>query len=320
MGRVKIQKLYESIEKEDYNILGGKGAHLAELLDLKMPVPSGFVLPTTCFNLFLEKSDYYQRIKSILQNPINFENILEVSKQLQDSIIHSKFQERFLIEVKNAWEELSKHIKIDYVAVRSSATVEDLETASFAGQAETFLCIDNLDDLFKAIKQCWASLYSPSALMYYLTNAITIDKVKMAVIIQKMVNSDLAGVMFTADVVNKDPSKILINITWGFGETIADGKVDADEILIAKDTLKILNIRIGKKEKMSIRNVNACGTRIIETPPNKRNCCCISEEKIIELAKIGLKIEKQFKHYQDIEFAIENNEIKILQSRPVTTM
>ncbi|NVM02795.1 MAG: PEP/pyruvate-binding domain-containing protein [Candidatus Helarchaeota archaeon] len=320
MGIVKIQKLYESIKEKNFDILGGKGAHLAKLLDLKMPVPSGFVLPTTCFKLFLEKSDYYQRIQSILQNPINFENILEVSKQLQDSIMHSKFPEKFLIEVEKAWEELSKHTKIEYVAVRSSATVEDLETASFAGQAETFLCIDNLDHLYKSIKDCWASLYSPRALMYCLTNNILVDKVQMAVIVQKMVNSDIAGVMFTADVVNKDPSKILINITWGFGETIADGKVDADEILIDKDTLKILNIRIGKKELMSIRNVNACGTRIIETPHNKRDCCCITEEKIIEIAKIGLEIEKKFKYYQDIEFAIENNEIKILQSRPVTTM
>ncbi|MFX1449994.1 MAG: PEP/pyruvate-binding domain-containing protein, partial [Promethearchaeota archaeon] len=239
---------------------------------------------------------------------------------LQDSIMYSKFQEKFLLEVKKAWEELSSYINIDYVAVRSSATVEDLETASFAGQAETFLCIDNFDNLLKSIKQCWASLYSPSALMYCLTNKIPVEKVQMAVVVQKMVNSDIAGVMFTADVVNKDPNRILINITYGFGETIADGKVDADEILVEKETLKILNIRIGKKEFMSIRNKDACGTRVIETPPNKRECCCITEEKIIELAKIGLEIEKKFKHYQDIEFAIEKNEIKILQSRPVTTM
>jgi len=320
LGRLKIQKLYETIENQNIEMLGGKGAHLAKLLTFGMPVPHAFVIPTTCFNIFLQKSDYFDRIQGILENPINFENILEVSKQLVDSIMFSNFQDKFAEEIKKAWDELVQKANVDYVAVRSSATVEDLETASFAGQAETFLCIDSLPNLFKAIKQCWASLYSPSALMYCLTNNIPVKNVKMAVIVQKMVNSDISGVMFTADVVNKDSSKILINITWGLGETIADGKVEADEILIDKKSLKILKIRIGQKEVMSIRNTDACGTQIIDTPPEKRSCCCVSEEKLIELAKKGLEIENHFKHYQDIEFAIEDNEIRILQSRPVTTM
>ncbi|MHA1299184.1 MAG: PEP/pyruvate-binding domain-containing protein [Candidatus Helarchaeota archaeon] len=317
---MKILKLYEKIEQDNINVLGGKGAHLAKLMNLGLPVPYGFVIPTTCFNIFIEKSDYSDRIQGILQNPIDFENILEVSKQLEDSITFSKYPDKFAEAVKKAWEELTQKADIKYVAVRSSATVEDLETASFAGQAETFLCIDSLPNLFQAIKQCWASLYSPSALMYCLTNNIPIKNVKMAVVVQKMVNSDAAGVMFTADVVNKNPNKILINVTWGLGETIADGKVDADEILVDKETLEIEKIRIGRKEVMSVRNHNACGTQVIETPPSKKECCCITEEKIIEIAQIGLEIEKKFKHYQDIEFAIEKDEIKILQSRPVTTM
>ena len=229
MGRLKIQKLWEKIEEQNIETLGGKGAHLAKLLELGMPVPYGFVIPTTCFKLFLDKSDYKDRITGILENPINFDNILEVSKQLQDSIMFSKYQNKFAEEIKKAWEELREKAQVDHVAVRSSATVEDSETKSFAGQAETFLYIDSLQNLFQAIKQCWASLYSPSALMYCLTNNITLANVQMAVVVQKMIKSEVAGVMFTADVVNKDPDKILINITWGLGETIADGKVDADE-------------------------------------------------------------------------------------------
>lgn len=320
MGRLKINNLFERLDKEDIKRVGGKAYHLSELFKLNLPIPHGFVIPTEVFKIFLENSENCKEIQSLLENEITYDNLIEISEQIQNLIINTELPDEVLKELKKAWIELSRAEKVEHVAVRSSATVEDSSNISFAGQADTLLCINNLNNLFTAIKQCWASLYSTRATMYCLTNNISIKNAQMAIIVQKMVNSDVSGVLFTADVVNKDPNKILINSTWGFGETIADGKVEPDEILMDKGSLKILNYKIGKKELMSIRNPKTSGTILIKTPEEKQNLPCLSEEQLIELGKISLKIEKHFKCYQDIEFAIENNEIRILQARPVTTM
>ena len=230
-------------------------------------------------------------------------------------------------ELKISYNQFRNGIEeSDSFAVRSSATIEDSNKFSFAGQADTYLFINSFEGLLISLKNCWASLFSPGALLYLLQmkkqgvldSLITI---KMAVVVQKMVESEISGVLFTVNVMTNNDNEMLINSTWGLGETIADNKINPDMIIINKENYNISNIVIGEKEKRSMRNPEGTpDTLLIENELESRNICSLNETQLFQLCLLGEKIENIFQCPQDIEWAIENEKIYILQTRPITTL
>ncbi len=319
----KIKVLYDLgvLGKDAIHIMGGKAAHLGELIKKGLPIPEGFVLSTSTFERFINNSPFRQKIREILDKEIQLTEIIQTSQILRNFLLQTEMHSELEQPILKRFNELRTLAPDDFqVAVRSSANIEDLSETSFAGQADSFLCITSDEELIDSIKNCWASLYSARALMYIQQMIkVPLNLVNMGVIIQRMVNSEIAGVMFTANVLTKDRNQVLINATWGFGETIADGKVEPDSIVVDKRTREIVKTRIGAKSRMSVKNPGQCGTVLVETASEKQHVLCLTENQIRDLVQYGIQIESHFGNRpQDIEWAIENNKIKMLQSRDIT--
>jgi len=319
-----VQNLSES--HSDSNLLGGKGSNLVKLIKTGIQVPPGFIINTHAYKKFLRESYNSDKLKEIMLLPLEQKTVLRASKMIQLIILKSKIPKDIIDEIKVVLEQICEEIDGEaFFAVRSSATVEDSSKFSFAGQADTFLYNKTLNLVLTSLKECWMSLFSPRALLYILQMRkkgfnISLLDIQMAVIVQKMVNSKVSGVLFTANVVNNDKSQIFLNSTWGLGETIADNSVNPDTIIIDKEPFKIIKRIIGKKEKKSIQNPKGLGTILIDNDPKYREKCSLTEDQIYRLYELALKIENAFKCPQDIEWAIENETIYTLQTRPITTL
>lgn len=321
MSKIKLLYNLGDLGKDAIHAIGGKAAHLGELIKHGIPIPEGFVLSTSAFERFINRSPYRDTIRAILEKEIQLTEIMTISEQLQKYLLKTDFPPDLQDPIIQRFEQLRDSAPANFqVAVRSSANVEDLSETSFAGQADTYLCIRTGEDLIDAIKHCWASLYSARALMYVQQMIkVPLNLVNMGVIVQRMVNSDVAGVMFTANVITKDKTQALINATWGFGETIADGQVEPDSVTVDKNSMRIIKTRIGTKEKMSVRNPNQCGTVLEMTPVDKCGVLCLSDLQICELVEMGKRIEALFgQRPQDIEWAFEMGKLMALQSRDIT--
>ncbi len=314
--------------KPDTALLGGKGSNLIKLIKMKLSakVPPGFIINTNCFKKFLKESKYYDQLSKLLEKTLNPKEILHHSAKITKLILESKIPKKIIESIEGAFDKLvkGKDIGLSF-AVRSSATIEDSSKFSFAGQAESYLYNLTFHDLLQSLKNCWASLFSPRAILYMLHMKklgvnFSLKNIHMAVIVQKMVNSQISGVLFTSNVVNSDSNQMLINSTWGLGNTIVDNLIIPDSIIIKKNKFEVLKRIIGKKKKKSIKNPEGAHTVIVETYPKLRTICSLNDNQLRQLHNLGLKIEKEFNFPQDIEWAIENDEIFILQSRPITTL
>ncbi|MEM4588244.1 MAG: phosphoenolpyruvate synthase, partial [Nanopusillaceae archaeon] len=206
-----------------------------------------------------------------------------------------------------------------YVAVRSSATAEDLPNASFAGQQATLLNVKGVEKLLEAVKKCWASLWTARAINYRAHMGFDHMKVALAVVIQKQIFSKKSGIMFTIHPVTNDTSKIVIEASWGLGESVVSGEVTPDEYIVDKNTMKIEEVKINEKKIMTVYDEQTL-TKKVEVPNEIKNVRCLSDEEVLKLAEFGKKIEEHYKHPQDIEFAIDDFGIWIVQTRPVTTI
>ena len=312
--------------KPNTALLGGKGSNLIKLIKMKAKVPPGFIINTNCFKKFLNESKYYDQLSKLLAKNLNPKEILRHSAKITRLILESKIPKKIIESIEVALDKLvkGKDIGLSF-AVRSSATIEDSSKFSFAGQAESFLHNLTLHDLLQSLKNCWASLFSPSSILYMLHMRklgvnFSLKNVHMAVIVQQMVNSQISGVLFTSNVINNDSNQMLINSTWGLGNTIADNLIIPDFIVIKKSKFEVLKRIIGKKKKKSIKNPEGAHTVMVENYPKSRTICSLNDNQLRQLHNLGLKIEKEFNFPQDIEWAIENDEIFILQSRSITTL
>jgi len=309
------------------NLYGGKGANLIKLVKEGFDVPYGFIINTKSYNEFLESSEYSKQITELLTKEFNSKDILQHSTRLKSLILKSKIPEVVIQELKISYNQFRNGIEeSNSFAVRSSATIEDSNIFSFAGQADTYLFINSFEDLLISLKNCWASLFSPGALLYLLQMKKkgvldSLINIRMAVVVQKMVESEISGIMFTVNVITNNNNEMLINSTWGLGGTIADNIIYPDMIIINKENYTISNIVIGEKEKRSIRNPKGTpDTIFIENELESRNICSLNETQLFQLCLLGEKIENIFQCPQDIEWAIENEKIYILQTRPITTL
>lgn len=316
---------FEECNKSALALVGGKNANLGEMVNAGIRVPPGFAVTSRAFQQYMDEASLWDQIRDTLSD-VSVDDIKAVSKAgsaIRKAILSTPIPDEIQKEIITAYSSLSHRCGVTDlpVAVRSSATAEDLEDASFAGQQDTYLWIWGNDEVVKATHDCWASLFTDRAIIYRMRVGFPQDGVLISVGIQKMVNSRSAGVMFTLDPVTGDRSKITIDANWGFGESIVQGMVSPDNFILSKKSLSIKQSIIGQKDQRFV--ANGCGTIVEPVPSEQQVIPCISAGEVIEIAKMGMLIEKHYGSPQDIEWAIDGDlpfpeNTFSTQSRPVT--
>jgi pyruvate,water dikinase len=317
-----ILKWFEEISKADVLQAGGKGANLGEMVKAGLPVPPGFVITAQAYNLFIQESGLAAKIKRRL-NSLDIDDNVQLrrkSKEIQRLITEAEVPAQIRKEVTKAYHMLSQKDGVDaqFIAVRSSATMEDSETASFAGMNSTFLNVRGEDALIQKVKECWASLYG-GRVIFYRAKKEFFEEPAIAAVVQKMVNSDKAGVMFTVNPANNDTRSLVIEAAFGLGEVVVGGNVAPDLYVIDKKTLQIKDVQLGQKNFKIIRATDGENESITLSPTEAKKRV-LSDEEVIEIAKIGLRDEQHYGSPQDTEWAIEGKQKYIVQSRPITTL
>jgi pyruvate,water dikinase len=302
----------ENIERGELNLVGGKALNLATILNSGIRTAPGFCITTEAFKSAVPPA-LYERLKQ--------SSVFEDQRLKNDTIIIPKDLEEKII----AAYHLLVRSGVDAnpaVAVRSSATVEDSATSSFAGQLKSFLGVRGDEQLLEAVKNCWTSAFTPRAQAYIKNRNVLPESILISVLIQLMVDSEVSGIAFTINPIDGDFSKIVIEAAWGLGETVVSGTITPDTYFLDKETLEIFYKNIAEKPFMLVMNNQASGTVRLELPRQKQSKECLGLAQLQALAEISKDLEKLFSHPQDIEWAISkvDGEIYILQSRPITTI
>jgi len=317
----------EDVRKDDIPLVGGKCANLGELTAKGVHVPPGFAVTAEAFRQFLEETKIGEVIHKTLGNsngskdPKQYE---EASEEIRKILESAPMPPDIAGKVRNAYRELCEKTgdKNVNVAVRSSATSEDLPDASFAGQQDTYLNVQGEDQLVHYVQKCWGSLYTPRAIFYREEKGFPHDKVLISVGVQKMVMSKSSGVAFTLDPINGDPSKIVIESTWGLGEALVAGIVRPDRFVVDKGTMQLIHKEIVPKMIEHIPNDKTGLTMQSDVPVERRNVSSLTDEQVIEIAKVAVDIEDHYHTPQDIEFAVEHgasgSSLFVVQTRPET--
>ena len=312
---------FRDVDKDDVALVGGKGANLGELTKAGLPVPPGFIVTSEAYYDFLESTDIDLKIEKLLKN-LDVNNTKELhskATEIKKVMMSKPMPQKIAKEISAAYQQLyTKGSSNFYVAVRSSATAEDLPEASFAGQQKTFLNISGTENVLKAVRMAWASLFEARAIYYRQVNNFEHMKVGLAVPIQKMIQSEKSGIMFTSDPVSNDREKIVIEAGWGLGEAIVSGSVTPDRYVVSKKDLKIERREINQQD-WKIAKVNEVNKHI-SVPKDEQKKQKLADEEIKKLAEFGEKIDEYYQFPQDIEWAIEGKNIYFVQSRPVTTL
>ncbi len=308
-------KLFNNLSKKDISMAGGKGASLGEMSQARIPVPPGFLVLAPAFEGFLKETDINVEIDAMWKriNIKDVENIEENSEIIRGVILKKKFPEKLGKEILKEFDRLGEK----YVAVRSSATAEDSKIDAWAGQLESELYVTR-NNLLESIQKCWASLYTPRALFYRVERELKRKQVSVAVVIQKMINSEVSGVCFTVHPVTQDKDQMVIEACWGLGEALVQGIITPDSYVIEKSTLKLIDINVNSQEKQITRRGKETKTVIVSKIQKEKQK--LSEKQIKELAKICLQIERHYQSPQDIEWALGRGKFYITQSRPITTL
>jgi pyruvate, water dikinase len=314
---------FEEVGRGDIPLVGGKGANLGEMLRAGIPVPSGFIVTADAYGRFIEQSGLRPKIEAILNNldVQDSDALQKASRDIERMIIDATVPTEIAEEIKRRYREMGE----PPVAVRSSATAEDLPEASFAGQQSTFLNVISADRVVQAVKECWASLFEARAIFYRSENAFEHMKVKIAVPVQRMVQSEFSGVMFTVEPVSSDRSKITVEAIVGLGEGLVSGEISPDMYIVDKASMRIVEKRVAEQDRKLSRTEVGAGKGIAdiswqEVPANLRSAQKLSDEEVLEVAQIGKRIEEHYGFPQDIEWAKEDHKFYIVQTRPVTTL
>jgi phosphoenolpyruvate synthase/pyruvate phosphate dikinase len=311
----KFIKSFIDITKGDVAIAGGKGASLGELTRHGIPVPPGFVLLSSAFENFLERTNIKNKINSILNAVVleRRQTIENASQKIQSLILEAIIPSDILDQI----EAFFKQLDTTYVAVRSSATAEDSADAAWAGQLETYLNTTK-QNLITNIKKCWASLFSPRAIFYRLEKVSDNQNISVAVVVQKMVESDISGTAFTVHPITEDYDNMVIEAGYGLGEAIVGGLITPDNYIIKKSEMTVIEKNISMQSIMIVRTQEE--TREQMVPEKLRKLQKLNDDQIIGLAKICSNIEKHYGFPCDIEWALEKGKVYITQSRPITTL
>ena len=315
-------KKFEELSKSDIGIAGGKGANLGELTQAGIPVPPGFVVTAQAYEYFMDEAGINDKVMSILDEiDINDTKALQAAaEEIKSIIIESDIPEDLVMFIREYYNELCQRVDEDDtdVAIRSSATAEDLPEASFAGQQDTFLHVSGDEEVIEYIRKCWASLFEARAIFYREENNFEHSKVYIAVVVQKMAFADKAGVMFT---VNPSTGEeiALIEGSWGLGEAVVSGDVTPDNYQVDKKDNEIINVTISDKKVMYTND--ASGTSVkVEVPEEKRKERVLSDDELIELTEMGKRVQAHYGEPMDTEWAFEKDNLYLLQARPITTL
>ena len=312
---------FDEITKNDIAVVGGKGANLGEMTAAGIPVPEGFVVTADAYFSFLEQAKLPDKIKNLMDSLDvgDSKQLQRVANEVQRVIKNASIPPEIVTEIKEAYAGLGSGL----VAVRSSATAEDLPEASFAGQQSTYLNIGDEERVVSAVHGCWASLFEARAIFYREEQGFDHFKVGIAVPVQRMVQSESSGVMFTVEPVTSATNQIVIEAIYGLGEAIVSGEENPDLYVVDKEELRIISKKLSQQDRKLVinpdrRNVN---TNVwVAVPETMQKLQKLSDEDIVALAGIGKSIEKHYQFHQDIEWAKEGDSIYIVQTRPVTTM
>ncbi len=316
-----VQK-FEDLNKSDIGIAGGKGANLGELTQAGIPVPPGFVVTAETYEKFMEDSGINDKVLDILdQIDINDTKALQAAaEEIKSIIIETPIPDDMVMFIKEAYNQLCQRVGEDDtdVAIRSSATAEDLPEASFAGQQDTFLHVSGDEEVIEYIRKCWASLFEARAIFYREENNFEHSKVLIAVVVQKMAIADKAGVMFT---VNPSTGEeiALIEGSWGLGEAVVSGDVTPDNYQVDKTNNEIINVTISDKKVMYTNDESGTSVKV-NVPENLRMERVLSDDELIELTEMGKRVQAHYGEPMDTEWAFERDNLFLLQARPITTL
>ncbi len=317
----------EELRRGDEPLFGGKSVSLGELIASQIPVPPGFAVSVDAFRAFLGGEGLDEQLAQQLAgiDPEDVGSVRTSSARITDRLRAAQVPQAVQAEISEHYAALAKAAGDPDlpVAVRSSALGEDSHEATFAGQQETYLWVRGAEGVCDAVRDCWASLYSPEAISYRARIAATGAAPAMGVAVQAMVDAAISGVMFTCNPVSGDPSTLAVNASWGLGIGVVAGEVTPDEYRVSKVTREVLHQMVGPKQVEYLPDPSGPGTRRAEVPPERQGAACLDGERLGELLDVAERVERHFGSHQDIEWAIARaaeppRSLFVLQSRPVT--
>lgn len=311
------------VNRKAISVAGGKGANLGEMILAGFPVPQGFVVTTQAYRMHLDNAGLHNRIVELIRDfpESDLASVTAVSNGIATRIMEAPLPSHLSDSIVRAYTELSVNVASEKtgaaVAVRSSATAEDLEIASFAGQQETFLNISGAIALLEHVKRCWAGLWTPQAIAYRAEKGYDHLSVDIAVVVQSMIQADVAGVMFTVNPVSGARDEMLISASYGLGEAVVDGRVTPDTYVLSHEG-SLLRRQLGSKQLRVIENAGVTQTEQVSTAESSR--FCLTDHDLKNLAEMARKVEAHYAAPQDIEWALRNGRLFLLQTRPITTI
>lgn len=318
---------FQEVDKNSLPQVGGKNASLGELIKADIRVPPGFAVTTDSYQQFITQTGIKNSIFKILSEMKagDIASLNAASASIQELIQGSTLSEEIRTAIDKAYGELCDNCRVLAmpVAVRSSATAEDLPTASFAGQQDTYLWIQGVDAVTEKVQRCWASLFTPRAIDYRVKNNFPHEKVLISVGIQKMVNSRAAGVMFTLNPTDGDISKVVIEGSWGLGETVVSGSVNPDKFVVDKVVLETTDKKVSAKHIECVYDPEAEKVVDADVDEEMQCQCCLEDKEVKTLVEMANLIEHHYNRPMDIEWAIDKDldfpeNIFIVQARPET--
>ncbi len=316
MNQKQFTEFLKNVTSADFSLAGGKGANLGEMIKAGLPVPQGFVLLTRAYQRFVADNSLQPRLDNLLLG-VQGDSFKELERASQD--IQALFHQGEISE--DVWQEMEKAYELlgmPAVAVRSSATAEDLPGTSFAGQYDTYLNIKGKEELARYVKKCWASLWNHRALSYRLKHNIGHHQLAIAVVVQKLIDAEKSGILFTANPLNGRRDQVLLNSSWGLGEAVVGGEVNPDQWVIDKQSGSIMEERIARKEVMTVRE--ARGIELVNVPPEKQEEITLDQGELEALLQLALKVEDYFGSPQDLEWASNEGTLYLVQTRPITSL
>ncbi len=318
---------FRDVDKDSLPRVGGKNASLGEMIRAGIRVPPGFAVTTDSYQHFITETGIKESLMKCLSglNPKDVDALNDASRAVQQLISDAPMPASVREAIAKGYAGLCDTclMQVVPVAVRSSATAEDLPTASFAGQQDTFLWVEGPDRVIDRVQNCWASLFTPRAIAYRENNDFPHDRVLISVGIQKMVNSRAAGVMFTLNPTNGDPSKVVIEGSWGLGETVVSGEVNPDKFVVDKVVREVNERTISTKHIECLFDIDKNEVVHAEVDQEMQCTCCLEDDEIAELVDTAKVIESHYGKAMDIEWAIDKDlsfpeNVFIVQARPET--
>lgn len=313
---MELIKSFKKVDKNDVDLAGGKGASLGEMTQLGILVPDGFVILASTFEKFLKETDLNVEIDAALEtvNHKEMQSVENAAEKIKELIFEVEIPQDIAQEI----QKFFKNLNSKYVAVRSSATAEDSASAAWAGQLESYLNTTE-ENLLENVRKCWASLFTPRAIFYRFEKNLHKQAISVAVVVQKMIESEMSGIAFSVHPVTKDTNQMIIEACFGLGEAIVSGQITPDSYVVEKSQRNILDVNIEKQGRGLFRMATG-GNEWQEIKEPKASSQVLTKVQILELVDVVLKIEKHYGKPQDVEWAFAENNFYILQSRPITTL